>query len=223
MWACLPPRDWDATNGPADAAEHNRLQSYAASVAWAGAGKQRDRHMLKSAPGEPLCRQGSRGGERFPCQHVMPVQRGCRRREGVFSHTRCPQAVCPGRIACSATWGLPPGPTWSPGAVRRPRRGRAWDLCSRVGDNLRLGRARGGSCGTARLGRSHVELDPAIPPLGEQLLDQREQALCGALLQPCRERGVWESRQGAGCQGRPGYHPTVRSPGKNQGRRVRCS
>ena len=33
----------------------------------------------------------------------------------------------------------------------------------------------------------HVELDPAIPPLGEQLLDQREQALCGALLQPCEE------------------------------------
>jgi hypothetical protein len=35
-WACSPPRDWVTTNGPADAAEHNRLQSYAASVAWAG-------------------------------------------------------------------------------------------------------------------------------------------------------------------------------------------
>jgi hypothetical protein len=33
----------------------------------------------------------------------------------------------------------------------------------------------------------HVELDPAIPPLGEQLLDQRHQALCGALLQLCKE------------------------------------
>jgi hypothetical protein len=33
----------------------------------------------------------------------------------------------------------------------------------------------------------HVEFDPAIPPLGEQLLDQRHQALCGALVQPCEE------------------------------------
>ena len=33
----------------------------------------------------------------------------------------------------------------------------------------------------------HVELDPTIPPLGKQLLDQRYQALCGALVQPCEE------------------------------------
>src|ERR1043166_8378884 len=45
-------------------------------------GKQRDRHMLKDLrQGEPPCRWGPRGGERFPCQHVMPVQRGCRREE----------------------------------------------------------------------------------------------------------------------------------------------
>src|SRR4029453_7625951 len=33
----------------------------------------------------------------------------------------------------------------------------------------------------------HIELDPAIPPLVEQLLDQREHDLYGALLQPCEE------------------------------------
>ena len=37
----------------------------------------------------------------------------------------------------------------------------------------------------------HVELDPAISPLGEQLLGQRHQALCGALLKSGEESLAW--------------------------------
>jgi hypothetical protein len=72
-WACSPPRDWVTTNGPADAAEHNRLQSYAASVAWAG-------ELVSNATGTccKICARESPGAGGVPeAVSASPVSTSC--------------------------------------------------------------------------------------------------------------------------------------------------